>query len=134
MNLIVCLDDNRGMQFNKRRQSRDRLLIEKLAEQVGDAKLYISPYSEPLFQKSSIEYTVSENPTQDAKDADYCFVEQCDPAALEPSVSSLLLFYWNRVYPADLYFTMNMSRFRLVDTVDFVGSSHEKITMEVWKK
>ena len=26
MNIIICLDDNNGMMFNKRRQSQDRIL------------------------------------------------------------------------------------------------------------
>ena len=32
MKLIVCLDDKNGMMFNKRRQSRDRVLIENVLE------------------------------------------------------------------------------------------------------
>ena len=41
MKLIVCLDDNKGMMFNKRRQSRDRVLIENILELRKGEKLYI---------------------------------------------------------------------------------------------
>ena len=34
MKLIVCLDDNNGMMFNKRRQSRDRVLIENVFKDI----------------------------------------------------------------------------------------------------
>lgn len=30
MNVIVCVDDNNGMLFNKRRQSRDKAVIDKI--------------------------------------------------------------------------------------------------------
>ena len=32
MRLIVCLDDKNGMAFNHRRQSRDRIVTEKIEE------------------------------------------------------------------------------------------------------
>ena len=40
MKLIVCLDDNKGMMFNNRRQSRDRVLIENVLELCKGEKLY----------------------------------------------------------------------------------------------
>ena len=39
MNLIVCLDDSGGMRFNKRRQSRDSLLIKDLIEAYGQENI-----------------------------------------------------------------------------------------------
>ena len=30
MKIIVCLDDNSGMMFNRRRQSRDRVVIDDI--------------------------------------------------------------------------------------------------------
>ena len=46
MNICVCIDDNRGMSFLKKRLSRDRLLIEKLLSHTEYNKIYISKYSE----------------------------------------------------------------------------------------
>ena len=34
MKVIVCVDDNNGMMFNNRRQSRDRILIEDVVKSV----------------------------------------------------------------------------------------------------
>ena len=58
MKIIVCLDDNGGMAFNRRRQSRDRVLIEDIAKTVGNARLYIDKYSAPLFESSALKPTV----------------------------------------------------------------------------
>ena len=40
LKVIVALDDNLGMMFNHRRQSRDRILISDIAEMV-EGKKYI---------------------------------------------------------------------------------------------
>ena len=47
MTLIVCLDDNLGMMFNRRRQSRDRVLIAELMAHVGDRRLPVFPTIRP---------------------------------------------------------------------------------------
>ena len=38
MILVVCVDDNNGIMFNKRRVSKDALLIERLMEIIGNNK------------------------------------------------------------------------------------------------
>ena len=54
MKLIVCMDDKNGMAFNHRRQSRDRVLAERIMELTENAKLYIAPYSQTLFQADRV--------------------------------------------------------------------------------
>ena len=56
MKLIVCLDDNNGMMFNKRRQSRDRLLIENMLELCKGERLYTNEYSGKLFSENTRLY------------------------------------------------------------------------------
>lgn len=41
LKVIVILDDNLGMLFNNRRQSRDRVLIDDIIKTVKDNKIYI---------------------------------------------------------------------------------------------
>ena len=43
-------------------------------------------------------------------------------------------FKWNTKYPADMYFDIDLNRFQLVVTKDFQGNSHNKITMEIYKR
>ena len=133
MTLIVCLDDNLGMMFNRRRQSRDRVLIAELMAHVGDRRLVVSPYSAPLFPADAPNVTVAKDPCAEAREEDFVFVEDADPAAAWDKVTEVLLYRWNRTYPADRYFTVDMAGFRLAETTEFVGSSHDKITKEVWK-
>lgn len=50
-------------------------------------------------------------------------------------IKKIILFKWNRVYPADTYFdiTFQKNEWRLVSATEFEGSSHKKITIEEWE-
>jgi hypothetical protein len=74
MKLIVCLDEQKGMMFNRRRQSRDRVLIDDVLIHIGGDPLYISNYSSTLFpMKDNIH--VVDNPLMYAEETGYCFAE-----------------------------------------------------------
>ena len=49
MKLILCVDDKGGLAFNHRRQSRDRVLNERILMHCGMHRLWISPYTAKLF-------------------------------------------------------------------------------------
>lgn len=132
MKLIVCIDDRMGMAFNKRRQSRDRMLIEDLVHHVGNAPLYVTPYTAKLFEGHTLDLRVTDSPLLDAKGNDYCFTE-LDTPSHDTDISELTVYRWNRHYPSDTVFPLDLSRFTLISSSEFVGSSHEKITKEVLK-
>lgn len=134
MKLIVCLSEENGMMFNHRRQSRDRVLIADMIRHVGNTPLWVSPYSLPLFGEDCPSLQVDPNPTIAAGVDDYCFVEDTPlPQSLEDT-NELIIYRWNRLYPADVYFTCDTSNFSLSESNEFVGSSHDNITKEIWKK
>ena len=128
MKLIVCLDDNKGMLFNKRRQSRDRVLIENVVELCKGEKLYINEYSLTLFPENAVEVFES---IEDIENA-YCFAENF--TVNEEYVDEIIVYKWNRLYPADTYFNIDFGGWSLIETVDFEGSSHEKITREIYRR
>lgn len=128
MKLIVCLDDNKGMMFNKRRQSRDRVLIANVIELYKGEKLYTNEYSGKLFPENTIE--ICENP--EMVEDGYCFAENF--TVNEEKVDEIIVYKWNRVYPADTYFNIDLENWNLIETVDFEGSSHEKITREIYRR
>ena len=134
MTLVLCLDDDHGMMFNHRRQSRDRVLIAELLETVGESRLLVSPYSKALFPERAANITVAEDPCAAAGEDDYVFVEDTDPAAAWERVTTLIIYRWNRAYPADTYFACDLTGFRMTDVAAFEGSSHELINKEIWKK
>ena len=131
MNTIyVCLDDRNGLLFNKRRQSRDIRVLEDIRALLSGA-LYLAPYSEKLVQEAGLPYRIYDDPT--LSPADY-FAEGQPPAALLEAAQRLVLYRWNRHYPADTYWEIPPEALGFVrsETVEFPGKSHETITREVY--
>ena len=131
MNLIVCLDDKNGMAFNGRRQSRDRLLTEDLLQTVGESCLWMAPESAELFPELPENVRVDADYMNRASGGEYCFCEDERVLARCDCAGSIIVYRWNRVYPADLRFPGEelAKRERRVER-EFAGYSHEKITRE----
>ena len=133
MKLIVCLDERKGMMFNNRRQSRDRVLIDDMIDMIGDDKLYIVPYSESLFENKEIKLKVKKNPLK-AADENWCFIENLPVAEYKDEIETVVIYHWNRHYPGDFFFDLELDSYTLESSEELVGSSHEKITKEIWNK
>ena len=132
MTLVFCTDDNSGVAFNDRRQSRDSKLIDDLYQTFES--VLIGEYSAPLF--AGRPATLCADPVAQARERDAVFLEKTDTAALLDKADELVIYKWNRRYPADLYFTGDPAAcgFSLSEESDFVGSSHEQITRQVWRR
>lgn len=131
MTLIVCLDDQGGMLFNKRRQSRDRVLCERVLSLSADAALWVSRYSAALFEAARV--CVDDDYATQAQAGDYVFVE--DGALPLAQAQRLIVYRWNRRYPADRLFPCEqLSAFTLTASAEFVGSSHDRITEEFYTR
>lgn len=134
MNIIVCVDDKNGMMFNKRRQSRDRVLIQDVLKEVGENLLWMNEYSAKQFTDCKVN--VSEDFMNLAKPGEYCFVENISLEEYENEIERIILYHWNRNYPADFYFTIDVTTtlWQSVKVEEFAGSSHEKITKEIFER
>lgn len=135
MKIIVCLDDYGGMLFNHRRQSRDRVLIADVMQDMGEEKICILAYSELLFADYEGRYTVVED-FASLPDDSVCFVENVDVSPFLESISAVTVYNWNRVYPRDFVFDINLEKegFSLMSSHEFAGYSHENIRKEVYER
>ena len=131
MILIVCIDNRGGMTFCGRRQSRDRILQKKLLEQVGSSRLFMSPYSAKLFGESD-NILAEENYLEKAGRGDFVFVE--DGPLPETGIEGMILYHWNRHYPADRYFTLSPQALglTLLNREEFSTTSHDLVTQEIY--
>ena len=50
------------------------------------------------------------------------------------NIDKIIIYKWNRDYPADKYFDIDLSSYELISTQDFQGSSHDLITEEIYIK
>ena len=133
MKLIAVIDDNYGMMFNNRRQSKDSVLIDRIADMSKENKLWVSMYSKALFPNSD-NLVLSQNFWQADKD-DYCFIEDNTISFPEEHIDMIYLYKWNREYPSDIKFPEGLLKdFVLLSTDEFQGSSHDKITEEIYRR
>ena len=122
------------MLFNHRRLSRDRRVCEKILDYSNEKELWMNAYLRKLFTDLTDINSIQVDEEFLDKSQSICFVENQDITPYLPKIDTLVLFQWNRDYPADFFFTVDLSQWNLISTEDFEGTSHEKITMEVYKK
>ena len=133
MKVIVCLDDRGGMTFGGRRQSQDRVLRARVMELTCGQRLYMSEYSAKQF--ADCEGFIADNDYRSRAGAgDACFLE--DGAVSLSGVTELVIYRWNRHYPSDKKFLAEPEQcgFRKVGSAEFAGSSHEKITEDIYER
>lgn len=132
MHIILTVDDNWGMSFNHRRQSRDRVLSKRILELSSPAYLWINEASQNLFTDAPIHLIVDNDFASKADAGDYCFVENADFFPTMEKIEDIIVFHWNRMYPSDQVFDQNIltTAWILTSTSEFMGHSHEKITEE----
>lgn len=131
MNLITCIDNGGGYSFAGKRQSQDKILIQKMLELVGENKLLLTEYSAKLFDVLPSNVLVFENPLSKAEENDFCFIENLPLENV--FANKVILFHWNRSYPSDKKLPEAiLSCKKLISSSFFSGNSHEKITVEVY--
>ena len=133
MKLIFCIDDKKGMMFFGKRQSQDSVLREWIINHTSGSKLWMSSYSAKQFSDQT-NFVVDDNYVSNAMVGDYCFVE--DKGYSLDNVSEIILCKWNRKYQAEkvLDIDLKANDFKKVSSEDIKGSSHDKITIETYKK
>ena len=131
MTLIFCLDDEYGIAFGGRRQSRDRELNADILKDAVGKKLYMSAYSAKLFDGADIQIAEAPSAQQDIY-----FLELKSPENSIALANRVIVYRWNRHYPSDVRFNAKLSEigFKLSEKHDIAGFSHEKITKEIYER
>ena len=129
MTLYICLDDRSGLQFNKRRQSRDAAVLEDIRSRIRD-KLLIEAFSEKLIREAEIPYVMAPETAMDY------FAEDIPAQEVLEKTCKIVIYRWNRHYPSDIRWEPDLESmgFTLKETTEFPGTSHEKITREVYAR
>ena len=133
MNIIVCIDKNNGMAFMGKRQSMDCVLREKVLELTSGARLLMNSYSAKQFENTE-SIVVDDDFLNNANQGDFCFVEDKDITS--ENVENFYIFNWNRKYPGDLFFNVDLKAegFKKIKKEEFQGNSHDKITLEIYSR
>ena len=133
MNIIVCIDKNNGMMICGKRQSQDRVLREKILEITNGSRLLMNSYSARQFENAE-GIVVDDDFLNNACQGDFCFVENKEITS--ENVDSFYVFNWNRKYPGDLFFSVDLKAegFKKMKKEEFKGNSHDKITLEIYSR
>ena len=134
MTIFVCVDDHNGMLFNHRRQSQDRAVLRDMLDAAGK-KIWMNAYSSKLFLTVPDRVIVAEDFLGRAPGDGCCFAENVPLGPYEDRLGTMVVYCWNRRYPADTYLDIELSQdWEITDTKEFGGTSHEKITRKTYKR
>lgn len=135
--VIQCVDNRNGTLFHGRRQSRDRLLRLHILAALAGRKLWMNSYSFRQFQQDlppGQAVCVDEDFLAKAGWGEVCFVEGLPLTPWLNRIEQLILYRWNRDYPADTVLDLRLDAifWVLKCREEFPGSSHPVITKEVY--
>lgn len=135
MIVIVLLDDKKGMMFNHRRQSRDQTVTEKIQEICEGKRLWMNPYSEKLYGSlEGVDIMVENDFLSLTGSGEVCLVESESLIPFAEKIEQIIVYRWNRTYPADVYLDLDLSQWECRERHEFQGHSHEKITEERYER
>jgi len=133
MIIITCVDNNMGILFNNRRLSKDKAVTKYIIDLVSNYKIWINNFSKELFEEYKLDNLIIDDDfINKVGKNDYCFIENISPSEIIDKADKIIIFNWNRKYPADLYFNINLDNWILEEETDFIGNSHEKITQKIY--
>jgi len=121
------------MVFHNRRQSQDRLLRADLLAEAGGKPVWMNEYSRKQFTPVPENLRAAEDFAERAGDGEFCFFEDVFPGPWLGGAEAIVVYRWNRDYPSDPpRFPQVLPGRALKRREEFAGSSHERITKEIW--
>ncbi len=129
MHVLLTVDENYGIAYNYRRQSRDRKVAERIASIVGKKTLWCTETTAKILGEIP-GLKLSQTPLLTAGRGEYVFAERQQIDEVEEKIESIYLFHWNKVYPSDVRLHFDFSGWTKVSEEEFEGNSHPHITLE----
>ena len=110
------------------------MVIEDMIASYPGERIHMNSYSKSLFLKYPEQIEVEEDFLKYLSEDEVGFVENLSLKPYEKNIKSLIIYKWNRDYPADRYLDIPLDEWELTSTVEFSGYSHEQITKETYSR
>ena len=132
MTVFVCTDSRGGMIFNRRRVSFDMKIIDDVIRYTGDGILYISDFSEDLFEDSTASVISVPDPLYSAGRDSFVFIENEAILPYIDKIDRLVIYNFGESYPYDKKLDIDPSEagLKLRSRRTFVGNTHDNVTRE----
>ncbi|MGN0194573.1 MAG: hypothetical protein ACI39G_05635 [Pseudoramibacter sp.] len=137
---MMFLDMKNGMAFNRRRQTQDRAVIQRLLAQFPGKCFWGDEKTKALFDGfDAAHFKADPDFLNKAAAGDVAvaeFVSSDQLKAVDRKIEQLVIYRWDKVYPADLVCTYPLAKagWNLTKQTEFTGHSHDKITEEVYHR
>lgn len=127
--IALCIDKENGRSFYGRRTSSDREVRKRLLDMCDT--LHVDSYTAAQFTEDygKEKIRVVDDPAGITEGT--AFIELQD---IPGDADRIIIFNWNRKYPADKFLDFRFSGWRKVKKEDFEGYAHPKVTMNVWER
>ena len=136
MILITCVDQKNGVAFHGRRQTSDAAVFRDIFK-AADNDMYgveVLEYTQPLWDAFvRAEALPSWHPAFEAESG-AIFTELNDCEGYELYYPTVILYRWDKVYPADVILKLDLTKYHLVEIYEFQGTSHEKVRRETYER
>jgi hypothetical protein len=135
MTIIFTLDDNNGTQCAGKRQSRDRVVGDKIIA-LAKNNLHILQEATSFFKNNdmtNVPCTIWSDLWHLPEHAVF-FAEHVLPPEVMNAAEKIYVFRWNRQYPSLAKDRVNLDGFRKTVIEEFQGSSHPNITLEMYER
>ncbi len=129
MKIIVCIDDKYGISWNNKRVSKDRKIIEDI--EFLNVYLHMNNYSYKMFEEYGYNKTINISDNI-VSESGFYFNELSDLKKIEKEIDEIIVYKFNRSYPSDIKLDIDLSKYILRETKEFIGNSHKKITREIY--
>lgn len=117
---IYMVGNNLSLSFNNRRVSSDKNIIDDIYKEYDSINIFSCSKDLFINRKYNIVDSIS--------DGVYFLESNYD---ILPS--KLIIYKFNRDYPSGNNLNINLSYYKIIDSYDFIGNSHGKITKEVYE-
>lgn len=106
----------------------DKVALLDIVKNLNGKPLSVSNYTLSLMKKFDFgNYcTLEKNCT--------FFYEVDDLFGMEEFLDKVIIYFWNRKYPSDKKLKLDLTRYIIICTYEFVGSSHENITKVIYER
>ena len=146
MKLVLCTDSRYGYSFNHRRQSSDIEMRRDMIRRLGTEadRIFVNAYTERSLLKDGCFSDEEAARRKDGpspsgrafletaeKAGGWAFAENVDLKGCLHCIDELLLYIWDKRYPADYTFPAELlSSFRLEEEAQLKGRSHDVIYLK----